>query len=115
VEDLKQRQYHHVLAMSHAFLLLLMGGSRRGRRLDSLLRRGENGLVMKDVGLHPADSFLLFDSRGRTFTWDPEFRRRYARQRNIYTASLWDLSCKAKVWMPELAEAVAKASEDQAR
>jgi hypothetical protein len=115
VEDLKQRQYHHVLAMSHAFLLLLMGGSRRGRRLDSLLRRGENGLVMKDVGLHPADSFLLFDSRGRTFTWDPEFRRRYARQRNIYTASLWDLSCKAKVWMPELAEAVAKASEEQAR
>ncbi|MCX6841736.1 MAG: hypothetical protein NTX53_05590 [candidate division WOR-3 bacterium] len=117
IEELRRRQFHHVLAVSHAFLLLLMGRSSMGerRRLNALHRRGGEGQAVKGADVLPTDSYLLFDSRGRTFTWDPAFRRQYLRFRNVYTASLWDLSAKAKVWMPELAEAVAKASEEQAR
>ncbi len=115
VEQAQDDCFVHTVALSHAFLRLLMkeATGATGDDFDNaprykglLIRDEKTGIIDKSAGSHPEDGKLLFDPRGGTFTWDAEFRGRYFMYRCAYTASLADMAARAKVFMPELRKAV---------
>ncbi len=88
------------IALMYAYLKLIKNESGiddPGKQNRMILQRDKEGKVLpkpKDGGKYAR---LVFDSRGGSFTFDPEFRRKYFMWRSALVMSVYDIAEKAKL------------------